>query len=319
MQNEARLHEFRVGSRDAGRRLDIFLKERVPGRARAFFCARIAAGGVTVNGGVAQKAGHHLKKGDAVVLREEPAQTQLMPQPELAIPLLFEDRELLVLDKPPGMNVHPARVSGSGTVVNWLVAHVPALRTVGDSPLRPGIVHRLDRGTSGVILIAKTQRMFMHLKDLFAERLIEKEYAAIVEGAPPRAQGVVEGYLVPSQREYRKKELRSLPLAGRARSSRTRYEILEKRGVISIVRFFPETGRTHQIRVHAASLGAPILGDRLYGAKIALPPQFAGRFFLHAARIRFPGLGGEKHGFSAPIPADFTEVLLWLDKNYRPR
>src|SRR3989338_5807840 len=305
---ERRLNEI-VSLEDAGNRLDIYLGKRLQGESRAFLQFLVSSGHAAVNGVFIRKPSYRLKAGDGVVLRMPRKSEELSAQPELSIPILHEDADLLVINKPPGISTHPAAMHGAGTFANWLVGHLPGIRAVGESLLRPGIVHRLDKGTSGILVIAKTPDMFSHLKGLFLERLMQKEYIAFVEGLLSPSEGILQGYMMPSKKSYRKKTLTQLPLIPSARASATRYEVEEQCGHLSLVRFFPLTGRTHQIRVHAATAGHPIAGDTLYGAKIYIPHLAKDRFLLHAVRLSFALPSGKTVSFEAPLPGDFKEVL----------
>ena len=298
-----------ISAKETGERLDRYLQKRLPRVSRAFLQSLISDGRATVNGVAIRKPSHRLKAGDRVALHMTKKPQGLIAQPEMAIPVLHEDANFLIINKPSGIAAHPATLHGVGTVANWFLGHAPEIRGVGDSPLRPGIVHRLDKGTSGVLVIAKTPDMFAHLKRLFAEWRIQKEYIALVEGIFSPPEGTLEGYMTPSQKSYRKKKLALLPLTPSARASSTRYEVEQQCGQLSLVRFFPVTGRTHQIRVHGASVGHPIVGDTLYGAKLNMPLLPKGRFLLHAARLSFALPNGETVSFEAPLPDDFKETI----------
>lgn len=300
--------EFIAGGRDAGKRVDLFLRGAMPDQSRAFLQKLIAGGKVTVNSQI-PKSRRLLCAGDRVFIQFEPLPAELLPDPGVRIPVIFEGKDLLVIDKPAGIVAHPLKISGRGTLANWLVSRCTALRAVGDSPLRPGIVHRLDRWTSGLLLIAKSQPMFDYLKTLFKGRAVRKEYLAILEGNLESSEGTIEGYLAPGKRDYRRKQFATLPLSRGAKSSRTRFVVERRLKGVTLVRFFPETGRTHQLRVHATRLGHPILGDAVYGARRVLPERFGGRFFLHASRLAFALPDGRRVAFRAPLPADFREML----------
>jgi 23S rRNA pseudouridine1911/1915/1917 synthase len=311
------MRKFDAEQSDGGKRLDQFLKSKVPATSRSFLQHQINSGRVTVNSRKT-KPDYRVKSGDIICLSES-AKVPLASQPELNISVLYEDGEMIVVNKPAGISTHPAVEGGTGTAANWLVAHDPKILVVGDSFLRPGIVHRLDRFTSGVLVAAKTAERFEYLKNLFKSRLIQKEYLAILEGIPSPKQGVIEGHLLPSAKKFQKKTLRLLPIDSRAKSSRTRYSVVSVHGPASVTSFFPETGRTHQIRVHASSIGTPVLGDKLYGAKLALPEKFADRFYLHAKSLSFALPDGKIVKFEAAIPEGFIQVLAWLDAYWNDR
>ncbi len=300
--------ELTVEPESEGKRLDVFLKKHLPDESRAFLQYLIRDGTVTVNG-KKNKSHYLLRSSDHIVVDAPIKQHALAPEPDLPIPIIYESAELLVINKPSGIAVHPVHFPGSATIVNWLVARYPKIRSVGDSRIRPGIAHRLDKGTSGVMAIAKTQKMFEHLKQLFKTRVVKKEYLAILEGKLAQTEGVVEGYLAPSKKDYRKKKFQKLPTSVKAKMSRTQFRVMRYVNGLTLAKFFPETGRTHQIRVHAKSLGTPVLGDMLYGAKLKLPDEFHGRFFLHASQLSFPLPNGVQKSFFAPLPEDFRKVI----------
>ncbi|MDO8557991.1 MAG: RluA family pseudouridine synthase [bacterium] len=300
-----------VPPQNTGERLDIYLKKNLPDESRAFLQRQIFDGKILLNGRRARPR-TKLVAGDTLTAEIQRPPSELAPSLSPVIPVIFENAELLVINKPSGITVHPAHFPGNNTVANWLISQYPEIRSVGDSRIRPGIVHRLDKGTSGVMVIAKTQKMFEYLKRLFKERVVKKEYTAILEGKISKTKGVVEGYLAPSKKNYRKKKFQVLPSSGKAKMSRTKFEAIRYADGLTLAKFFPETGRTHQIRVHAKSLGAPVLGDALYGAETKLPEDFRGRFFLHASKISFPFPDDSEKSFSAPLPEDFKKVIEWL-------
>jgi 23S rRNA pseudouridine1911/1915/1917 synthase len=230
-----------------------------------------------------------------------------MPDPEI----IFENKEFLVIDKPAGLMVHAAKISSKyredeershqPTVVDWLLVNRPEVKDVGDEPsLRPGIVHRLDRATSGVMIIAKTQKSFLHLKRLFQEHRMHKTYFALVHGTPKKEKGTIDAPIGIKAGTLK----RSIHSSKMAKEAVTDYVVENKFKDFSLLKVNPKTGRTHQIRVHLASMGNPIVGDRLYGRKIQ--PEFAHRLMLHAAELEFSDDEGNKFSFSAQLPSDFT-------------
>ncbi|MDP3963438.1 MAG: RluA family pseudouridine synthase [bacterium] len=303
---------------DAGERLDAFLKRQMPARSRAFLQSIIRRGRVQVNG-AAHMPAYRLKVEDRVEAADtspdDEKQKDIQPEPDLPVRICETREDFIIIDKPAGMSTHPVNAEGRGTAANWLVGRFPEARAVGDDALRPGIVHRLDRYTSGVMVVARTQEMFAHLKDCFKGHQVKKEYVAIVEGVPQKREGVVEGHVVPSAKRYDRRVLRLLPVSRSAKISRSRYVVERRIGErASMVRFFPETGRTHQIRLHAKALKTPIIGDVAYGARIALPAELGGRFYLHAERLAFPLQDGSMAEFYVPPSNDFAEVAKWLEK-----
>jgi 23S rRNA pseudouridine1911/1915/1917 synthase len=222
-------------------------------------------------------------------------------EPE-AIPLriVYEDQDLLVVDKPAGLTVHPAPGHRSHTLVNALLAHCRDLSGVG-GVLRPGIVHRLDRDTSGLLLVAKNDRAHAGLSKQLKERTVEKRYLALVRGRLEQREGVIEGAI---GRDPRNRKRMAIVEGGRP--ARTAYRVREHLEGMTLVEVAPSTGRTHQIRVHFAAAGHPIVGDALYGK----PSALVGRQFLHAYRLAFRHpRDGRSLAFESPLPADLEEAL----------
>jgi 23S rRNA pseudouridine1911/1915/1917 synthase len=218
--------------------------------------------------------------------------------------IIETQRDFIAVEKSAGLIVHPGpHPTGSPTLVDWVLRHFPEVASVGDAPdVRPGIVHRLDRATSGVMLIARTQHGFDELKKLFQNREIKKEYRAIVHGTVHPASGVIDRAIGIKPRTTK----RSVFSTQMQKDAVTRYEVVEQLGKVAHVAAFPETGRTHQIRVHFASLGHPVLGDAIYAPKRKDPA--ASRLMLHAHKITFTFDGVERE-YGAPIPEAFEDCL----------
>ena len=214
---------------------------------------------------------------------------------DIALDIIFEDADMLVVNKPPGMTVHPSPGHTTSTLVNAILAHCTDLSGIG-GVLRPGIVHRLDRDTSGVIVVAKNDAAHNALAKQLKDRTVEKTYVALVEGTPKPAEGVIDA---PIARDPRNRQRMAIVDAAARPSRRT--SVIERFDGTSLVEARPKTGRTHQIRVHLAAIGHPIIGDRVYGK----PSQLVARQFLHARRIVFAHpRTGERVEFEAPLPAD---------------
>lgn len=308
-----------VGEDHAGQRLDRFLAAQAFLPTRARVAQLVRDGHVTVDGSV-RKASHAVTAGAVVELVIPPeAPSKVAPEP-LPLEVLYEDASLIVVDKAAGMATHPAPGCRTGTLVAALL-HRWQLGTEWPDPTRPGIVHRLDRDTSGVIVIAKTPQALHALARQFESRRVKKEYAAVVIGLPP-ASGTIELPIGRDPVDRRRQQAR----VGQRRPALTRYERLEFYGrtpvVAARVRALPETGRTHQIRVHLASIGHAVVGDPLYGGGRA--PRGVGararavveafpRHALHAASIelRHPD-DGRVVSFQAPLPADMRELITAL-------
>lgn len=286
------------------RRLDRFLVEKLPEYSRSRLQALIREGRVSVDGVLARKAGQLLEK-PAVVSVSIPAPEpgRLLPE-SIPLRIVFENEDLLVVDKPAGMVVHPAGGHRSGTLVHAVLAHAPDIEGVGGE-LRPGVVHRLDKDTSGLIILAKNDRAHQWLQNQFRSRRAAKTYLALVDGAPPSPQGRVEAAIGRDPRD-RKRMAVVPPAKGRAAVSD--YKTLQVYPHHTLLEVHPLTGRTHQIRLHLAFLGCPVVGDRIYGRRTPTLP--IRRQFLHAARLRLvlPG-EGEPREFEAPLPEELAKVL----------
>jgi 23S rRNA pseudouridine1911/1915/1917 synthase len=298
----------RVTADDAarGQRVDQLLASRVPSLSRSRVQGLIEAGAVTVDG-QPTRASHRLKGTEAiefVIAPPEPAE----PQAE-ALPLrvLFQDKDLLVLDKAAGMVVHPGAGHATGTLVNALLHHVTDLQGIGGT-LRPGLVHRLDKDTSGVLVVAKNEKTLTALQDAFKSREVEKVYLALVVGQPP-AEGTIRTL-------YGRHPTQRVRFTGKVKTGKTavtHYRVQERFDGLALVEVTLETGRTHQIRVHLAEAGFPLVSDALYGPKKAQRPELIGRQALHAARLSFHHPRTKKAlTFEAELPPDFARALQTL-------
>lgn len=285
-------------------RLDKILAVYLPEHSRTRLQGLIAEGCVRIDGQVVLKAGQKYK-GPAVIELQIPPVLPTSLEPE-AIPLdiIYEDERLMVVNKAAGMVVHPAAGHASGTLVNAALAHDPAMEGIGEQG-RPGVVHRLDKDTSGLILLAKDERMHRYLQEQFRKRKIKKEYLALVDGAPPTPTGRIEA---PVGRDLRDRKRMAVVQPDKGRDAVSEYNSLESFQAHTMLSVRPMTGRTHQIRLHLAFIGCPIVGDTVYGkTRPTVPIE---RQFLHAARLRlvFPGKENELV-FDAPLPADLLKVL----------
>ena len=307
MADELEPLEWLVGADGAGMRLDRFLTERASLGTRSQVHRLIAGGHVRV-GDRAIKPGTLLRAGDRVVVRRAaPRPTHVEPA-ALALDVLYEDDWLLAINKPPGLVVHPAPGHWRGTLLNALVHRWPT-PPAGIDPSRMGIVHRLDKDTSGVLLIARTAAALADLARQFHDREIEKQYLALVWGTPLRARGTISEPI--GRHPVHRQRMAVRP---RGRPAVTRYEVVETWPRMSLVRAYPETGRTHQIRVHLAALGHPVVGDPLYARGRARPAAIAiERHALHAEMIRFrhPATANALQ-ITAPLAPDFTAALAAL-------
>ena len=288
-------------------RLDKFLVELLQEFSRSRIQALIADGFVDVNGHAAKKAGQTLESGFNVTVRiPSPAPTDLIAE-NIPLDIVFENDDLIVVNKPAGMVVHPSAGHASGTLVNAMLGYDPDIEGIGGEE-RPGVVHRLDKETSGLILLAKNERAHRWLQDQFRLRKVEKIYLALVDGKPPTPSGRVEAYIGrdPSHR----KRMAIVP-ESRGRESISEYKTVESFTNHTLLEFHPLTGRTHQIRLHCAFLGCPIVGDEVYGRKKS--SVVINRHFLHAYRLKII-LPGEKEprNFEAALPDELEFVLTSL-------
>jgi len=278
-------------------------------RTRSQAKSWIDAGHVRVDG-KARKAGFALGGGEALEVRP-PAEAPARAEPEdLPLEILYEDDDVLAVDKAAGMVVHPAPGAWRGTVVNALLHRQLVSRALSEE--RPGIVHRLDKETSGILLVARTRHAQEALARAFHDRRVQKLYLAIALGVPRAPAGSLEWAIGRHPHERKRMSIRSRS----PRAARTRYTVLESFGTLSLLRLEPETGRTHQIRVHLAAMGHPVLADALYGARKgrALPASGPGRSFqrqaLHAAEICFPHpVTSTLVRLQAPLPHDMRSLL----------
>ena len=290
-------------------RLDKYLVGLLQEFSRSRIQGLIADGFVDVNGHAAKKAGQTLESGFNVTIRiPPPAPTDLIAE-NIPLDIIFENDDLIVVNKPAGMVVHPAAGHSSGTLVNAVLGYEPNIEGIGGEE-RPGVVHRLDKETSGLILLAKNERAHRWLQDQFRLRKVEKTYLALVDGKPPTPSGRVEAFIGrdPSHR----KQMAIVP-ESRGREAISEYKTVESFANHTLLEFHPLTGRTHQIRLHCAFLGCPIVGDEVYGRK--KPTVEINRHFLHAYRLKIVLLGGkEPKIFEAPLPKELIEVLDTLRK-----
>jgi 23S rRNA pseudouridine1911/1915/1917 synthase len=326
---EADVREALIAASDAGMRLDLFLARRFPPAAkwtRSAIQKMIAEGSVMLNGR-RTKPGARLKPGDRIAVTPPPiTETALAAEP-LALNILYEDSDCIVVNKAPGMVVHPSAGWKAGTLVNALLHHCPDLPGIGGER-RPGIVHRLDKDTSGVMVVAKHDAAFHRLASDFKARRVEKEYLALAWGLMPKPDGAIDRPI--GRHRSQRKKMSSVRALARAREALTHWHVEEvfpsgaaagRFAEVSWLRLRPHSGRTHQLRVHLADEGHPIVGDPVYGpapmtfARHGADPALSGfpRQALHAARLRFVHpASGKAMEFSAAPPADMQGLLLRL-------
>lgn len=297
----------------SGERLDKFLASRVKARSRSKWQKAIQNGAVKVNGHLVIKPGFSLRLNDRVTILEKKLLTPdkpfaLEPEPEIPLDVVYEDKDIAVINKPAGLLTHPTLTHPRHTLVNVLVARYPEIVSVGENSFRPGIVHRLDKDTSGLIVIAKNQNAFLFLKKQFLSRSVEKKYLALIEGLPKEREGVIAFDIRPSKHNRLKKVAVKKPEAPKKsrRTAQTSYKVREIIGnQYALLEVKPLTGRTHQIRVHLSAIGHPVVGDRLYGSK----SKILKRQFLHAYYLKFTAPNGMPLALETELPDDLKNAL----------
>ena len=293
--------ELVAGAAEHGARLDVALGGRPEVGSRAAAQRLIDAGAVTVDGRARPKR-HLLSEGERVVAIVERSETTLPADTAAPHSIAYEDDDLMVVDKPAGVVVHPAAGHPSGTLVDALRGRSAG----GREPWRPGIVHRLDRDTSGLLIVAKNDRAHRALQDLLRRREIEREYLALVEGRPSSRTGTIEAAIGRDRRERTVHSTRT----DRPREARTHFEIERALPRTTLLRVRLETGRTHQIRVHMAAIGHPVCGDRQYGGGSCGKRLVLMRQFLHSAKLRFTHpLTGAPIACESKLPVDLLRAL----------
>ena len=301
---------------EADQRLDLFLRQRCPDLSRSRIQTLVKDGGVSVNG-AAMRPAYLVQAGDRIEMTMPALQTlQAVPE-HIPLDIVYEDGDLLVVNKASGMTVHPAPGAPDGTLVNALLHHCVDLSGI-NGVLRPGIVHRLDKETSGLMVVAKSDTAHRHLAEQLQERQIERRYSALLWGIPKEERGMVDAPLGRSAKNRKK-----MGVVEEGRSARTHYSVIERHGFTSLAELKLETGRTHQIRVHMQHLGHPVFGDPVYAGRErteGIRPEMRRRArwmlslikrqALHARQLRFrhPSTG-EAMVFCADWPADMRDVI----------
>jgi len=294
-------HIYYVDAAHEDVRLDTFLTAHLRAHSRSHIKALIETGHITVDGGTAKPA-LHLRRGQRVEVVVPPPPPATVAPEDISLPVVFEDEHLLVINKPPALTVHPGAGRPSGTLVNAVLARVPGLARVG-SRQRPGIVHRLDKDTTGLLVVAKTSVAYASLSSQVARRTVNRTYLALVHGVLPHEERTITA---PIGRHPRHRTRMAVVPSGR--EAITRYRVLERLARYTLVEAHLVTGRTHQIRVHFAHIGHPVAGDPVYAGR---PDELGiGRQALHAHRLQFVHpASGKEMAFEAPPPADFTAAV----------
>ncbi len=315
---------FQVDNDDVGQRLDVVITAHIPACSRTYASSLINKGNIRVQG-ICKKPGYRVKAGEMISALIPPPRPISAHPESMDLDVAYEDDDLIVINKPPGLVVHPAPGNPTGTLVNGLLYHCPDLRGIGGE-IRPGIVHRLDKDTSGIMVVAKTSPALTHLAHQFKTRQIQKTYLALVRGDMASDTGCIS--LPIGRHPVDRKRMSAMARdrggnvgRGRHRDAETRWAVKERFNGACLLRLYPRTGRTHQIRVHCMAIGHPIVGDPVYGRvrskKIpALEAADAGdsppvkRQMLHAWKIRFTHpASGKVETFSAPLPQDMAGIV----------
>lgn len=303
----ARVVQWEVSPEQIGDRLDRVVTSHLQDMSRSFAATLIEQGAVVVNGIAATKSGQKLRAGDHITVDIPPPQPSGLHAEDIPLNIVYEDADLLVIDKPAGMVVHPAPGHSGGTLVNAVLAHVPEIELNMGDEARPGIVHRLDKDTSGLIVVAKRRASHEALARQMSERTMLKQYLALVHGKPRLPAGIIDA---PIARDLRDRQRMAVVSGGRP--ARTRYTTERDLKGYTLIRATLETGRTHQIRVHLSSIGHPILGDPVYGKRTLKDAASLGltRQFLHAHKLglTLPSTG-EWREFLSPLPEELQAVL----------
>ena len=283
----------------SGTRLDKYVGEKCPQLSRTYAQRLITDGHITVNDRAA-KPSLRLSIGDRLRVVIPPTPPSSLSPEAIPLNIVYEDDDFLVVDKPAGLVVHPAPGHLSHTLINAVLSHFPNLADVSDS-LRPGVVHRLDKDTSGVMLVAKNRTAQLNLSDQFKAHSVVKAYLVLVKGQLTPEQGVIEA---PMGRDPRNRKRMAVVAEGR--EARTEYRVIRYIGDYTLLEVMPETGRTHQIRVHLAAIGYPVVGDKVYGVK----SPYLSRQFMHASRLGFKHPStGEYVEFTSELPQDLESAL----------
>ena len=313
-------YSFEVSNEQSGQRIDLFLTGVLPDFSRSHLKKLIKDGQVLINGNLV-KPSYESRAGDLITagIRGPGPDEGLKPEP-MCLDVLFEDEDLIIVNKPPGLVVHPGAGHSEGTLVHGLLAHSPRLAVQG-SPLRPGIVHRLDKDTSGALVVAKSQRAYLNLIRQFKDRSVRKQYLALVYGSPAKSAGEISSLL--GRHPTDRKKIAVLQKGGR--EALTRWRVEKNWGETALLQVRIETGRTHQIRVHLSHIGHPVVGDETYGGgkrrakNIKSAPVRdlvlgAQRQMLHAVRLELiHPVTGTLVSATAPLPEDFRKIIEGLD------
>jgi 23S rRNA pseudouridine1911/1915/1917 synthase len=294
-------------------RIDSFIAQKFPQYSRGEISKLLKQGNITVNAKEV-KPSYIVTLGDEIIFHDlSSLDKSLKPNFAFKPEIIFEDLDIIAINKPAGIQIHPSGSEKNNTLTNWLIGYLPEIKTVHDDSmegyLRPGVVHRLDKDTSGITILAKNMPAFLELKKIFKDRLADKTYIAIAEGIFLEKTGIIDKPLAKST-DYKRQIVARNNTKTTIRNAETHYNVLKEYEKYSFVELNPKTGRMHQIRVHLASIGHPIIGDNVYAKRKNDDVSLAAakRQLLHAKAISFE-LFDKKHSFETPIPDDFKEFL----------
>lgn len=326
---------FTITEKGVDKRLDVFLKELFPKLSRAQIKKEIKRGNVKIlfaknrlNRKI--KAGNILKQGDKIRFIPQKEGAEIKPDDNIKINVVYKDKDIIIINKPAGLVVHPSRSTKNKTLVNGLLAAFPEIKDVGEDASRPGIVHRLDKNASGLMVVARNQKSFLFLKKQFQNREVKKKYLALAQGDIKQDDGILISFIARSksnpdcQIAISEKDIKNLRKTKNAKMAETRFKVLKRFGDFTLCEASPKTGRTHQIRVHFAHLRHPLAGDQKYGfdkktfekkiGKFAL-----NRFFLHSCFLEFEAPSGEKLKFNSALPKELKKFLAFIKSCGQPQ
>jgi len=306
------MNKFVVQKEFENERLDKFLVKEFPQYSRSYLQKNIREGKIKVKGEIVEP-NCRLEAGDIVEAKiKPPEKISLEPDPSILLDIVYQDNNLIVINKPSGLVVHAGVKNPKNTLVNALLSHYPGIKEVGDEPaLRPGIVHRLDKDVSGLMIIAKNNKTFQYLKKQFKQKKVKKVYTALVWGGFKKEKGGTDLPIAQNPKNPAKMVVvrdSKNELAQKAQTALTKFEVIKRFDNLALIRVYLKTGRRHQIRVHFKSLSHPLINDRLYGNRNQ-KTLGSGRIFLHSTQLEFSHPSGKKMRFTSPLPAELKKIL----------
>jgi len=304
-------YNFLVQKQNQGLRLDKFLSQELEELSRVFIQKLIKNKKVCVNNKLV-KPSHKLKTDDQIKVEYKKEQGKLKPNPKIKLDIIYENKDVIVINKPAGLIVHPVNFQITDTLVNGLLSYYPKIRNVGENKLRPGIVHRLDKDTSGVLIIAKNNKAFRYIKSQFKNRKVQKTYTALVHGKVTPKIGQIEKPISRNKFNPLKMTVLKAQISNSSlKYALTKYKVLRYINNYSLLEVYPKTGRMHQIRVHLSSIGHPIVGDKKYSSKLKVQSSKLkiNRQFLHAKKLDVKLPDGTHAEFETKLPGDLQGFL----------